>query len=51
MVDVVTEFVSKGLLCELLYAADLVMMSVTIEGLRSKLIKFHVGFCEQGLEC
>ena len=34
MVDVVTEFAREGVLSELLYADDLVLMSETIEGLR-----------------
>ena len=39
MVDVVTEFAREGVLSELLYADDLVLMSETIEGLRKKLLK------------
>ena len=31
MVDVVTEFVTDGALCELLYAGDFVLMSETIK--------------------
>ena len=37
-VDVVTEFVRKGALSELLYANDLVLMTETIEGLRNKFL-------------
>ena len=36
MVANVTEFTKHGVLCELLYADDLVIMIETIEGLRNK---------------
>ena len=36
VVDVVTEFVREGALCELLYSDDLVLMSETIKGLGDK---------------
>ena len=36
VVDVVTENVKNGLMSEMLYADDLVLTSVTIEGLREK---------------
>ena len=38
MVDVVTEFVRKGALSELLHADDLVLMSGTIEGLSNRFL-------------
>ena len=38
VVDVVTEFTREGVLRELLYADDLVLMSVTIEGLWNRLL-------------
>ena len=37
VVDAVTKFAREGVLCELLYADDLVLMSETIEGLGNKL--------------
>ena len=39
VVDVVTEFAREGVLSELLYADELVLMSETIEGLRNKFLK------------
>ena len=39
VVDVVTELVREGVLCELLYADDFVLMSETIEGLWNKFRK------------
>ena len=39
VVDVVTEFAREGMLSELLYADDSVLMSETIEGLRNKFLK------------
>ena len=39
VVDVVTEFTKEGVLSELLYADDLVLMSETIEELRKKFLK------------
>ena len=44
VVDVVTEFAREGALSELLYADDLVLMSVTIMGLRNKFLKMERGF-------
>ena len=44
VVDVVTEFARKGVLRELLYADDLVLMSDTIKGLRNKLLKRKEAF-------
>ena len=38
--DVVTEFAREGALSEMLYADDLDLMSVTIHGLRNKLLKW-----------
>ena len=40
MVDVVTEFARQGALSELLCADDLVLMSVTIKGLRNMCMKW-----------
>ena len=39
VVDVVTEFAREGVLSELLYVDDLVLMSETIEGLRDMFLK------------
>ena len=39
VVDVVTEFAREGVLSELLYADDLVLMSEMMEGLRNKFLK------------
>ena len=44
VVDVVTEFVREGMLSELLYANDLVLMSETIEGLRNKFFERKEAF-------
>ena len=38
VVDDVTEFAREGVLSELLYADDLVLISETIDGLRDKLL-------------
>ena len=38
VVDVVTEFAREGVLSELQYADDLVLMSETIEGLSDKFL-------------
>ena len=43
VVDVVTEVAKWGVLGELLYADDLVLMSGTITGLRGKFMKWIVG--------
>ena len=40
VVDVVTEFAREGVLGELLYADDLVLMSKTMEGLRNKFLRW-----------
>ena len=50
VVDVVTEFVCKGALSELLYADDLVLMSETIMGLRNKFLKWKEAFESKGLK-
>ena len=42
VVDLVTKFVRKGVLSELLCANDLVRMSETIDGLRDKFLKLKV---------
>ena len=44
MVDVVTENVRNGLMSEMLYADDLVLMSETMEGLREKFWKWKEAF-------
>ena len=38
VMDVVIDFAREGVLCELQYADDLVLMSETIKGLRNKFI-------------
>ena len=50
VVDVVTEFVRQGALSELLYTDDLVLISETIEGLRSKFIKWQEAFESKGFK-
>ena len=40
VVNVVKEFAREGVLSELLYADDLVMMSDTTEGLRNEFVKW-----------
>ena len=40
VVDMVTESVRNGLMSEMLYADDLVLMSETMEGLRQKFWKW-----------
>ena len=39
VVDIFTEFAKEGVLSELLYADDLVLMSEAIEGLGDKFLK------------
>ena len=39
VVDVVTELAREGVLCELLYAGHLVMMSEAMDGLEKKFMK------------
>ena len=41
-VDAVTEFAREGMLSELLYADDLVLMSEAIKGLSNKFLKWKV---------
>ena len=45
IVDIVAQFVREGVLSELLYVDDLVLMSETIDGLRNKVLK-----CKEALE-
>ena len=49
MICVVTQLAREGVLCELLYADVLVMMSETIDGLRNKFIKW-MAFVSNGLK-
>ena len=46
----VTESVRNGLMSEMLYADDLVLMSETIEGLREKFWKWKESFESKGLK-
>ena len=39
VLDVVTELARKGVLSEMLYADDVVLMSETIEGIRNEFLK------------
>ena len=50
MVDVVTQFAREGVLSELLYADDLVLMSETIEAHRNKFLKWKEAFESKGLK-
>ena len=50
VVDVVTESVRNGLMSEMLYADDLVLMSETMEGLRQKFWKWKEAFESKGLK-
>ena len=50
MVDVVTELVRQSVLCQLIYADDLVMMSETIEGLRNMFLDCKKAFDSKGLK-
>ena len=50
VVDVVTEFARGDALSGMLYADDLVLMSETIEGLRSKFLKWKEAFESKGLK-
>ena len=50
VVDVVTESVRNGLMSELLYADDLVLISETMEGLREKFWKWKEAFESKGLK-
>ena len=44
LVDAITEFDKEGVLSELLYADDIVLMSQIIEGLRNKFIKLKEAY-------
>ena len=46
----VTESVRNGLMSEMLYADDLVLMSETMEGLREKFWKWKEAFESKGLK-
>ena len=48
VVDDVTEFAREGALCKLQYADDLVLMSVTIDGLMDKFKKWKEAFERKG---
>ena len=50
MVDVVTGSVRNGLMSEMLYADDLVLMSETMRGLRDKFWKWKEAFESKGLK-
>ena len=50
VVDVVTERAREGLMHEMLYADDLVLMSETMEGLRVKFRKWKEAFESKGLK-
>ena len=50
VVDVVTESVRNGLMSEMLYADDLVLMSERMEGLREKFWKWNKAFESKGLK-
>ena len=50
VVDVVTESVKNGLMSEMLYADDLVLMSETMEGLREKFCKWKEAFDSKGMK-
>ena len=50
VVDVVTESAREGLMSEMLYADDLVLISETMEGLREKFRKWKEAFESKGLK-
>ena len=50
LLDVVTEFTSEGVLSELLYADDLVLMSETIKRLRNMFLKWKETFESKGVK-
>ena len=50
VVDVVTESVRAGLMSEILYAEELVLMSETMEGLREKFQKWKEAFESKGMK-
>ena len=50
VVDVVTEFIREGVLSELQYTDDLVLMSETIKGLRNKFLTWKEAYESKGLK-
>ncbi|XP_006813953.1 uncharacterized protein LOC102807557, partial [Saccoglossus kowalevskii] len=50
VIDVVTESAREGLMREMLYADDLVLMDDTMEGLREKFVKWKKAFESKGLK-
>ena len=50
LVDMVTESVRNGLMSEIFYAYDLVLMSKTMKGLREKFWKWKEAFESKGLK-
>ena len=50
VIDVVTENAREGLMTEMLYADDLVLMSETLEGMREKFWKWKMAFESKGLK-
>ena len=50
MVYVATEFAREGTLTELLYADDLVLISVTVDGVRNKFLNWKEAFESYGLK-
>ena len=50
MVDVVRYFAREGVLSELLYADNIVLMSETIEGHKNQLLKWKESFKSKGLK-
>ena len=50
VMDVITESARDGLLYEMLYADDLVLISETMEGLREKFCKWKEAFEGKGLK-
>ena len=50
VVDVVTENAREGLMYEILYADDLVLMSETMEGLREKFQKWKLELESKGMK-
>ena len=50
VVDVITELARDCVLCELLYAGDLVLMSQIIQGIGTKFMKWKEAFDSKVLE-
>ncbi|XP_077862361.1 uncharacterized protein LOC144344061 [Saccoglossus kowalevskii] len=50
VIDVVTESAREGLMREMLYADDLILMDDTMEGLREKFVKWKKSFESKGLK-